>query len=653
MHSHPTTATTSDAELSEPNNKVANKLNKARNSKRRRFARRGLTLIEVMIATTITLLMLAALTEGFKRIGDSISENRAALEVSNRLRGVAFRLKQDLEGVTVRLTPPANPTTGQGYFQYYEGPMCDYSASAYVGDKTSSDPFTYAPAARYGDIDDIAMFTTRSGDTWHTGKVPRYILKLKQGITPSFPADLQPEVIASQYAEVIWFARPHDDPQIPNAADSVAYDDANGDGLPDVIKLHRRVLLIRPDLNDVVNGRLPSYTGAGAWMLATKDPYFGMHLPHQQCDLSIRRVVDPSNTVADGVAANSLQDLMLPQNRFAHFVRPLEKVANGYSMPLLALDNAYAVSLRPTPAVNSVLNNQSPNAGYLSGPLSEAYVLQNRSDPSVTLYGSAGNAFYENRIGEDVIASFCVGFDLRGYDPHVPLLMLPGNDGVYSGGAAGSDDIVVSPNDPGYGTAVASLAGLANPATRLAGTGEYVDLGWVRQTLNGFTNAGAIATVMQSMPLPFRFESSLSGVSLSRVGTARPFSDSLYRSGLVFQDGNAVNQFWCQMSYDSWTNAYESDGVLQSDTTELNGAGTLSGTVQLQTPVPGSWRMMADTGRDGIDNVGPGGVDDAAEWETSPPFPDPLRSIKVLMRFEEPATRQLFQETVTGEFISY
>jgi hypothetical protein len=353
---------------------------------------------------------------------------------------------------------------------------------------------------------------------------------------------------------------------------------------------------------------------------------------------------------------------MLPQNRFAHFVRPLEKVSNGYSMPLLALDNAYAVSLRPTPAVNSVLNNQSPNAGYLSGPLSEAYVLQNRSDPSVTLYGSAGNAFYENRIGEDVIASFCVGFDLRGYDPSVPLLMLPGNDGVYSGGAAGSDDIVVSPNDPGYGTAVASLAGLANPTTRLAGTGEYVDLGWVRQTLNGFPNAGAIATVMQSMPLPFRFESSLSGVSLPRVGTARPFSNSLYRSGLVFQDGNAVNQFWCQMSYDSWTNAYESDGVLQSDTTDDGTTnGIYSGTVQLGTPRNGYWRQMADAGRDGIDNAGPGGandavsggVDDATEWETSPPFPDPLRSIKVLMRFEEPATRQLFQETVTGEFISY
>lgn len=615
--------------------------------------RRGLTIIEVLIATTITILMLAALAEGFKRVGDSIAENRAGLEVSNRLRGVSLRLKEDLEGVTVPLTPPLDTMSGQGYFEYFEGPMCDYSLSERLGDKTSTDPSTFAPATRYGDFDDILMLTSRSGNTWYTGKIPSYVfLKARNPSYVPTTADLAPVVIASQYAEIVWYARPHDDPALPNAPGSpVAYDN-DLDGAPQLVKLHRRVLLIRPDLNyfDTTAGApiLAQFSTAGNWMMPTKDALVGMHLPHQQCDLSIRRVVNTAGSATfDYVAANSLADLALRQNRFAHVTLPIQTGVT--TMPLLALENAYAFASGPTPVRNSVLNNSLPGLGNLNGPLHSAFVLQDRSDPSLSLNGVPGNIFYENRIGEDVIASFCVGFDLQAYDPTVPLLYLPGADATYSGGAAGTDDIIVSPNDPGYATAMtASFPAGAN----LAGTGSFVNLGWARHVFNEVTGATTLATGMISSSLPY--ESPFSGISITRLGSAFPYSDSLYRSGLFFQNGSMLSgpAQWGQMTYDTWTNAYEVDGALQTDTTRINLTTNYSGTVQSTTPAGSSWRQSTDAGRDGIDNNGTGGADEAEEWETSPPFPYPLRSVKAVIRLEEPDTRQLFQQSVTVEFVS-
>lgn len=622
-----------------------------------RQCHRGLTLVEVLIATTITILMLAALAEGFKRIGDSIADNRAGLEVSNRLRGISLRLKEDLESVTVPLNPPLDTMGGQGYFEYFEGPMCDYSLAERLGDKTSSDPTTFAPAARYGDFDDLLMLTSRAGNTWYTGKIPRYIRIVARGGTPIFPADLESEVIASQYAEIIWYARPHDDPALLNAPGSpIAYDN-DLDGAPQLVKLHRRVLLIRPDLNTTatIGGQtvpaIQTYTGAGTWMMATKNRLLGMHLPHQQCDLSLRRVENvAAGATFDYVAANSLEDLAVRQNRFAHGMLATTS-GNAFSMPLLALENAYAFAV----ARNSAL----PNLSNMNGPLHPAFVLQDRSDPTVALYGVPGNITYENRIGEDVIASFCVGFDLQAFDPNVPLLYLSGADGnlvTGSEGAAGTDDIIVSPSDPGYAQAMINSFASGNANT--AGTGAYVNLGWVRQVLSEVVTPTAMISGMASSSLAF--ESPFSGISLQKLSVgAFPFSDSLYRSGLFFQNssftfpaltGN-VSQ-WGQMSYDTWTNTYEVDGVLQSDTTRLNLATPLSGTLQLASPIPGSFRAIADLGRDGIDNNSNGGADDSEEWETSPPFPSPLRSIRAVIRLEEPDTRQLFQQTVTAEFVS-
>jgi hypothetical protein len=373
----------------------------------------------------------------------------------------------------------------------------------------------------------------------------------------------------------------------------------------------------------------------------------GMHLPHQQCDLSLRRVVNPSNNTFDRVAANSLEDLASRQNRFAHAEFILQN-NNGNittSMPLLVLENAYTFATGPAPVRNSILNNQIPGSGNLNGPLHAAFVLQDRSDPSLVLHNEAGNLFYGNRIGEDVIASFCLGFDLQAYDPLVPVLYLPGADGTLSGGAAGTDDIIVSPSDPGYAAAMVNSFSNSNV---LAGAGAYVNLGWARHVFNEVSTATGLANDMAVSSIAF--ESPFSGISIAQLKSGSPFADSLYRSGLVFQGLSSPQ--WGQMSYDTWTTAYEVDGLLQTDRTRLNATTRYSGTLQQNFAVTGSWRQVADAGRDGIDNDLNGGADNPEEWETSPPFPYPLRSVRALIRLEEPDTRQLFQQNVTVEFVS-
>ncbi len=63
--------------------------------------RGGFTLLEVMIATAITLLMMISLVQVFKVISDSMKQGRASLQMNNNLRSVTNRLRKDLANLTV------------------------------------------------------------------------------------------------------------------------------------------------------------------------------------------------------------------------------------------------------------------------------------------------------------------------------------------------------------------------------------------------------------------------------------------------------------------------------------------------------------------------------------------------------------------------
>lgn len=216
---------------------------------RRRTA--AFTLVEMLVATAVTLILVFALSQTFAVIGESVAKGRAAIEISGSLRAVANRLQTDLDGRTCPVRPWIESTSGLGYFEYLEGAQYDLTA-------LSSD-------STLGDVDDLLMFTAHSGDTPFVGHVQ---------------AGLGGPTLKSTTAEIIWWTE---------------LADLDGDGDWDAgeyFTLHRRCLLVRPDLNNS-SGVLPV-------------------TPTLADDLSWRR-----NTAGQYIA-NSLGDLTLRANRFAH-----------------------------------------------------------------------------------------------------------------------------------------------------------------------------------------------------------------------------------------------------------------------------------------------------------------------------------------------
>ncbi len=193
-------------------------------------------------------------------------------------------------------------------------------------------------------------------------------------------------------------------------------------------------------------------------------------------------------------------------------------------------------------------------------------------------------------------------------------------------GWAGTDDLIVSPNDPGY---VAALASPPVTPSEPVATGEYVDINWGSKVLAHLPSP----VVTQSIV------SQLSGVTSSGFPSA-----SVYKSGQALYDGT----IWRirQPTYDTWTTQFEGDGMLQ---------GTLagwSGVIRIDTSGSVPPGYVIDAGTDGIDNNAASGVDDLSEQETSAPFPVPLRGIKISVRLEDPAARHFNQMSVSKEFVT-
>lgn len=244
---------------------------------------RGFTLVELMIAMTITLLLMAALGKSFAVIGKTMKEGRAQVSLSSKLRGISFRLRTDLRSRTVHAQPPLPSESGSGYLMVYEGPLTETTFATFGGEPTreTSDgsvlteataaalqwnnvdiSATFRGLSRFGDFDDYIAFTAEApADDWFTGKVPAYLVD-DTAVDP-----MEPRVIRSKYAEIIIWASPEWDvdpttnglvtnrpaggprPAIYPDRGVPLYRDVDSDFAPDRIVLHQRTLLIRPDLN--------------------------------------------------------------------------------------------------------------------------------------------------------------------------------------------------------------------------------------------------------------------------------------------------------------------------------------------------------------------------------------------------------------------
>ena len=223
---------------------------------------RGFSLIELLIAATIGLVVMGAVASLFGIFGRSASETQSIVDMTNRLRGTALKLRQDLRGITCSVAPSLSPESDAGYFELIEGPATD-SVDAAGNPITAATPIL-------GDTDDVLLFTTRTAGEPFEGK---------------FDTDL----ILSPVAEVAWFCRPS-----PPVAQIVA-----GVSLQ---TLYRRQLLV------------VGYVGAAPFS-PTNSLSSTLAAAYTRYDLSLR-MEPPINL--NLLVPNTLSDLTQRENRFLH-----------------------------------------------------------------------------------------------------------------------------------------------------------------------------------------------------------------------------------------------------------------------------------------------------------------------------------------------
>ena len=445
----------------------------------------GMTLIEVLIATAMTMLIMLALAQGFKTTSQSISSGRARLTGSDQLRSISTLLRSDLQGLTVSTqVHPQSVKSPTGYFMAYDGPLTDSTAMLFNYVPTGVEIEDKLSASRWSDIDDLVMFTAKAADgQWFYGRVPLALMKIHSGATSvTFQDWLTDVTIASEYAEIVWFMRPlnevgmlnNPDPQ--NSGGNYSYSpsstpvndvipvvDLNGDnipdpdGMPDRVALCRRVLLIRPDLDIAltkVSGLAndPQLTAAPMQVDSNQADSFRyqMRFAYQRTDLSVRKQWDASNG-RFVLKTNSLGDLQRPENRFAHFCLPAG--GSSASLPILALTNEANSNGNYRTMTDLAMSGVNPtnDRGFLPAAFCRTNLV------------ATGNSTYQPQFTqEEIVASNIVGFDIRGYDSSALQVYTPGVDGGWgtlgqdeniSNGAddvaeaawPGSDDLIVGP----------------------------------------------------------------------------------------------------------------------------------------------------------------------------------------------------------------
>ena len=149
-------------------------------------ARRGVTLVEMLVVVALVVLMMVILVQIFQSATGAMSASRTVQELDVNLRQVDSILRSDLAGTTACMTPTSgqnNPKNKRGYFVYGENAFAD---------------------AQGEDTDDYLAFTTRAPE----GQVFSGRQWLAPTATPPYVNQgIQPTTINSQVAEIIYFLR--------------------------------------------------------------------------------------------------------------------------------------------------------------------------------------------------------------------------------------------------------------------------------------------------------------------------------------------------------------------------------------------------------------------------------------------------------------
>jgi hypothetical protein len=216
----------------------------------------GMTLIEMLVATTMTLIIMGIVAQLFGFLATTLSRSRDTISMSSDARSVSNLLRRDLAGLTVKTLPPTPADNDSGYLEIIEGATTDSSLGF---------------SQLTGDCDDVLMLTTRSLDKPFVGRFG------SSGL------------LEAPVAEVAWFCL-----QSP-----AAYQTVPGSTL---YTLYRRQLLVM------------DYVGQTPFENSFDNSIAGT-LPNNDYDLSLRADRNPTVSV---LRPNSLSDLTRRENRYLH-----------------------------------------------------------------------------------------------------------------------------------------------------------------------------------------------------------------------------------------------------------------------------------------------------------------------------------------------
>jgi type II secretory pathway pseudopilin PulG len=591
--------------------------------------RRGaFTLLEVLMALTITLILLGLVMEMFAHVSNGVADSRAMMDLSDQLRNAKQRLIQDLAGVTAPTVPPLDPTKHLGYFEYVEGPRvansqyAPNSVGGDIGENLHGNWHTGRGRATnitvnsvIGDVDDILMFTTRSVSHKFVGRG-----HARNGVHYA---------AKSRHAEVAWFLRR----RTPVEARSV-----RNDNRPEYYTLHRRQFLVLPNRASI-SGSL-TYANSDLSLRPEGGSFKKQLLPMNL--LTGKRMIDPLT------AKNSLGDLTRRERRSLHqpFLWPYQMLfvapqfgSSSTSHYLYHPGNEYSIGWKvPTSALSlPTLYEQSHSQFPAPQPerkLSTGnYILKKTFTPTPP----AGYLMQErlangSRAGSDIVLTNVVSFDVKAWDSGAPIFRAPAP--TYNANNAG----VLLPGDGGYIRAVDLFnAGPTRLERQPVAFGAFADLNFMA------TEAAPPNHVRR-----YRLYQDPEGAALSalnRMESATPFRGRcrMPRSQFAYPgdgplSGNPTHENFARpATWDTWSTHYEYDGI------DNNGNGIID-----------EFTNGVDDNNNGLidePNIYMAGGQPTGEHEAPPPYRTPLRGLKITLRVMEQDSKQVREVTIVHEFI--
>ena len=343
----------------------------------------------------------------FKYASEKMQLGRGVMEMANRLRTTEEMLRSDLANLTLDPRPYSESTSPNGFLEIVEGNRNDSNSDA-------SGINSYL-----GDIDDSIGMTVRSAD----GK--------------KFRGVIGGNVEESTMAEVWYFP---------------TWKQVNVDGVidfEDSVRLHRRLLLIRPDAATLTN---QSAAAVNNFV--------------RNNDLSVRIISTNAANTLFSVIPNSLADLAVRKNRFAHVIDAFAThnfpnvfdwvgLAVGRTKPNggdILLTDVAAFDIRVY-SPNATVENagsvlvEPGDVGYNDGSAATTHAIgafvDLGYDPTSTAW-FAQNATAKSQLSlpgnSNVFDTWTTFYEHDGLDQDGDTLVDEGTNGLDDGGPAAPDD---------------------------------------------------------------------------------------------------------------------------------------------------------------------------------------------------------------------